>query len=372
MNTLADDETRSMLAGSVQTTLKKLGGLNLSRAIQRNQPGQADTLWQVFAEQGWLGVMVPEDFGGGGLGVKEMAVIAQELGSVGLPSAFAASAVMAAAVLGGGGVDAGAHLEALACGGKRYALAWREADYPEAEDDCAAVCARVEGGLAVQGRKTLIASPENPDHYIATARLDGELALCLLDAKDPGVRGQARRAVDGTAYQTVHLDQARVAQILARGGSAEALHAKAIEYGLLAASAELYGVMSSALKLTLEYMRTRIQFGRPIGSFQALQHRAADMFIQKDLSYSVLGEALDAVDRGVQGRERVAIVARAKARCSDAALRIAKDAVQLHGAIGYTDEYDLSCLLKRAMVLASWLGGGGQNRRTYFRAAHLQ
>jgi alkylation response protein AidB-like acyl-CoA dehydrogenase len=117
-------------------------------------------------------------------------------------------------------------------------------------------------------------------------------------------------------------------------------------------------------------MRTRVQFGQAIGSFQALQHRAADLFVQKDLSDSVLQDALALVEANAPAADRRSAVTRAKARCSDAALRIVKDAVQLHGAIGYTEDYDLARYVKRAMVLASWMGSGTEQRRAYLQAAY--
>jgi alkylation response protein AidB-like acyl-CoA dehydrogenase len=369
-----DHETLTMLADAAKSTLRKLGGMNLARSIQRQDAEAGRSLWKTFAQQGWLGVLVPEELGGSGLGMREMAAIAEELGRVATALPYAGCAVMPGMVLASSGhADGAAHLTALMDGTAHYALAWQEHRFPEQ-------CARA-GNLpatsAVAGRvsgiKYLVVTEGTPDYYIVTAQQEGRPVICLVEAGGRGANGievETQLAVDGTHYQTVVLREAAVASVLAEGHQATASCGRAIEAGTLATSAELYGVMSAALKLTLEYMRTRVQFGRPIGAFQALQHRAADLFIQKDLSYSVLGEALEAVSQDMQGSERQARVARAKARCSDAALRIVKDAVQLHGAIGYTDEYDLGCLVKRAMVLGSWLGNGTAQRRAYFDAIY--
>jgi alkylation response protein AidB-like acyl-CoA dehydrogenase len=123
--------------------------------------------------------------------------------------------------------------------------------------------------------------------------------------------------------------------------------------------------MSRALEMSVDYMKTRVQFGKPIGSFQALQHRAVDLYIQQQLASAALEDSLRALDTEPEPRRRAAIVSRLKARCSDAGVRITREAIQIHGAIGFTDEYDAGLYLKRAMVLAAWLGNGTQHRRRY-------
>lgn len=366
-----DHETRTMLLEAVNATLRKLGGINLAHSLQQRDTQTASRLWSTFAKQGWLGVLVPEELGGSGLGVYEMAAIAEGLGGIAAALPYSGCAVMTSITLAGcGHLEAGTHLTALMEGSTSYALAWQEQAFREQRPIAGTLPTTTLVDGRVSGVKQLIVTDGAPDHYIVLAQENGNPTLCLVAAGATGTLVQTQTAVDGTHYQTLMLREAPVVQVLLAGMPAAFLCDHAIETGTLAASAELYGVMSAALKLTLEYLRTRVQFGRPIGAFQALQHRAADLFIQKDLSYSVLNEALNVVDKDVRDTERQTRVARAKARCSDAALRIVKDAVQLHGAIGYTDEYDLSCFVKRAMVLASWLGNGTAHRRAYFNAVY--
>jgi alkylation response protein AidB-like acyl-CoA dehydrogenase len=119
--------------------------------------------------------------------------------------------------------------------------------------------------------------------------------------------------------------------------------------------------------MSLEYMKTRVQFGKPIGSFQALQHRAVDLYVQKQIASAVLEEALPALDGNPDAVTRAALASRVKARCSEAGLRITREAIQIHGAIGFTDEYDAGLYLKRAMVLSAWLGNAQEHRRRYAR-----
>ena len=123
--------------------------------------------------------------------------------------------------------------------------------------------------------------------------------------------------------------------------------------------------MSRALEMSVDYMKARVQFGRLIGSFQALQHRAVDLYLQQQLSSAVLEESLRSLDADPPPSQRAAIASRVKARCSEAGVRVTRESIQIHGAIGFTDDYDAGLYLKRALVLAAWLGNATQHRRRY-------
>jgi alkylation response protein AidB-like acyl-CoA dehydrogenase len=135
------------------------------------------------------------------------------------------------------------------------------------------------------------------------------------------------------------------------------------------ASAELLGVMNRALEMTLDYIKTRVQFNRPIGSFQVLQHRAADLKIQLELARAAVSHAAGVCDADAPGPQRAAAASLAKARAADAAMLITRQAIQLHGGIGYTDEADIGLFLRRAMVLAASFGTATAHRRRYAAAA---
>ena len=370
----ADHETRGLLRDSVNETLRRLGGIKLARALQNGDESSSRELRRTVTASGWNATLVPAARGGAGLGVAEACIIAEEFGRVALPFPLIACDLLPSLVLSaasdGAGVPAKQPLGRLLEGSARYALAWQESD--RAAADSMGETRADDKSRTITGRKLFVVGGDAADSLIVAARQGDGCGLYLVDAKRAGVSIRTDRAVDGTRYATVELRDAAVVQIVARDGQARALLAAAVELGQVAAGAELFGGMCAALELTLGYMRTRVQFGRAIGAFQALQHRAADLFVQKELSRAVLDEAIVAMDTGGSGGQRHSAVHRAKARCSDAALRVAKDAVQLHGAIGYTDEYDLSLYLKRAMVLASWLGNGTAHRREYFRVAYAQ
>ena len=397
MQGAADTEAGDILRSTVASTLRRLGGTTFARALQRREVDAQARAGSLMAESGWTGVLVPEQFGGSALGVRAAATIAEELGRVALPAPFIARCVLPAVLLARSD-SAEAHaacIAGLASGTLKVVLAHDEATHALERAEMKTTLSGRKNGLVLRGRKTLVAGADSADCFIVAARKGNDTALCLVPADAAGVTCRFEYAVDGTCFGAVEFSDAKVSDVLAVGAHADRLLARAREYALTAASAELYGVMSQALEMTLGYMRTRVQFGRPIGAFQALQHRAAELFVQKALAYSVVQEAIALIESGADSRDELnadsrdgwgadsrdganagsreiaLAVRRAKARCSDAALRTTKDAVQLHGAIGYTDEYDISLYLKRAMVLASWLGNGVVQRREYVRLAHV-
>ena len=194
------------------------------------------------------------------------------------------------------------------------------------------------------------------------------LELHWIGCNAAGLSSRPEARADGSASARLGFDQvsASAATRVASSTCAGAALALALEHAMTAASAELLGVMDSALTLTLEYLRTRVQFGKPIGSYQALQHRAVDLYIQKELSRAALAAAIATLDDPTCTPERRATAASGvKARASQAALAICNEALQMHGAIGFTDEYDLGLYLNRALVLSAWLGNASAHRRRY-------
>ena len=179
---------------------------------------------------------------------------------------------------------------------------------------------------------------------------------------------------DGRASGNLTLKDAVVPKtnLLASPARAKAALTDAVDTTLVVSSAELYGVMGRALDMSVDYMKTRVQFGKPIGSFQVLQHRTVDLYIQQELSTAVLADCLGVLDEEPDAKTRSAAASRVKARCTDAALLITRQAIQLHGAIGFTEDCDVGLYVKRAMTLAAWLGNGTAHRRRYARTEIIE
>ncbi|MCX7381089.1 MAG: acyl-CoA/acyl-ACP dehydrogenase [Alphaproteobacteria bacterium] len=316
------------------------------RALRFQDPGFDPATWKEMCDMGWAALRVPEAKGGSGLGVAEYCALAEELGRGLVPEPFI-GAVTSAALLSGGALS-----EVLA-GDKVILPAWQER--PNSLDTAGDTT--VAGGRA-NGRKAFIPMAAGADGFIVSGR-DG-LALVARDAA--GVSLAIERTQDGGNFGTLTLDNAACTPL--SGDMAEAL-----EEAALATGAYLLGVMDRAFAMTLDYMKTRNQFGRAIGSFQALQHRAADLKIQVALTRASVEAAAVTLDTSVHPAIRQSAVSRAKARAAEAAMLVTRQCIQLHGGIGYTDEADIGLFLRKAMVLSHLFGGAGLHRARFAAVA---
>ena len=369
----AVSEHRALLADSVADFTTR--GTDIARVRRlRGTPQEYDrATWGRMAALGWLGILVPERYGGLGLGLGEMAVVAKGLARALTPEPLAATAVLAATALAAGDNDAlkRDELPLLVSGESQPALAWQE---EAGVLDPAAIQTRAvpfEGGYRLSGTKRFISGAAQADAFLVSAQTSDGIVLLWLPRATAGAGVALEPLADGRSFGTLRLQDALVpkGRVVASGPVAAESLARAFDHGAAIASAELLGVMERSLEMSLDYLKTRMQFGKPIGAFQALQHRAVDLHIQKELAGAVLEEALAALDRGPDAATRAQLASRAKARCADAALKITREAIQLHGAIGFTDDYDAGLYLKRALTLAAWLGHPVWHRRRYARLA---
>lgn len=333
------------------------------RANRFVQPGFDRAGWNEMADAGWLGFVVPEEYGGVGLGFADLALVLIQLGKGLVPAPFVATAVLAARTLAGSDNAAlrAERLPQLVAGAWLPALAWQEA---RASLDVKArqlVCN--DGKL--NGRKAFVPDAGGADAFIVSAAVAGGTALYLVDKDAPGLALEFEQRVDGGFYGHLTFADTPVGAQVAGPERSEALLAAVLDEGRVAASAELLGVMTRALEISVDYLKQRVQFDKPIGSFQALQHKTVDLFILSEVSRSVLLQATALFDGEADATQRAVAASQVKARCSDAALKIGKDAIQLHGGIGYTDECNIGLYLKKAMYLASWLGSASAHRARY-------
>jgi len=322
------------------------------RTLRFTRPGFDPGVWRQMAELGWTGLMVPEANGGSGLGAAELCALAEELGSALVPEPLIPCAVSAlllasveseAATLRGAGA-AGETLAAMLAGEAVVMTAWQEA--------AGALDAPGTPGAA----RLFVPMAAGATHLLLPLREGGRLALFL----EPAGAMETETTQDGGHFGTVV--PAGGVRIEADG---EGMIARALDLGALGTAAYLLGVMERSFAMTLDYLRTREQFGRRIGSFQALQHRAADLRMQVALTRASVEQAARVYDSGAPAAQRAAAVSRAKARAADAAMLVTRQAIQLHGGIGYTDEHDVGLYLRKAMVLAPLFGGAAAHRRRF-------
>ncbi len=362
-------EHSTMLRDSVADFVGRNADVARARTL-RGTPAEYDRgMWRQMAELGWLGILVPERYGGLGLGLAEAAIVAEGLARSLAPEPYAASAVLAVRALDAAGSDALKNklLPQIASGALIAALAWQERAGVLDPIAVETVATPFEGGYRVSGLKRFIAGAAGADGFVVTARTAQGVGLLWVPCDAPGLECRLEPLADGRHFGALSLRDVAVPREHAAAGPAAppAELAGALDDATAIISAELNGVMGRALEMSLEYMRTRVQFGKPIGSFQALQHRAVDLYVQRELASAVLDEALRALDNGADPLTRARWASRVKARCSDAASKITRESIQIHGAIGFTDELDAGLYLKRTLVLSAWLGSAAHHRRRY-------
>ncbi|CAB3678806.1 Crotonobetainyl-CoA reductase [Achromobacter animicus] len=346
------------------------------RQRKRRTPGGERAYWQEIAAVGWLGMSVPEALGGLGLGWHAMAAVLEEAGRAQLPEPLVGAGVLSTALLArinpaGDGTVRDALLQALCTGEKRVGLAWQETEGQlEAGESAGAfgvtVTAR-EGAYVLNGEKRHVVPGADVDGWLVTA--DGETgsALFYLPAGTPGVTVQTHERADGSPACHLTIESAVVGgeALLAREGVLDAVD-EALDYGRLMQSAELVGVARQVLADSVAYLNTRKQFGQTLSSFQALQHRLVDTTLQVELASNSLLDALNAIAAAPDDvKARKAAASRVKARAARAGIDAARLAIQLHGAIGYTDECDVSLYFRSALHLAAWLGNATAHRQRY-------
>ncbi len=368
-------EHRAMLSDSVTNFAR---GVELARVRKLHETkNECDRkVWGQMAELGWLGVLVPEQYGGMGLQLADMAIVAQGLARSLVPEPLAATAVLAARVLADSSNASLKKklLEGLVSGDLLPAVAWQEQAGTLDVSRMEMQAAPFEGGFRVTGSKRFVVGASNADGYIVSANSAQGMQLLWVPKDAAGATMDFDLLADGRQSGTLKLADVAVAKenVINSGQAAAESLARAIDHTAVIASAELNGIMVRSLEITLEYLKTRVQFGKPIGSFQALQHRAVDLYIQQELSSAVLDDVLAVLDNEPDAKTRSAAASRAKARCTDAALLITRQSIQMHGAIGFTEDCDVGLYVKRAMTLAAWLGNGTAHRRRYAKTEILE
>jgi alkylation response protein AidB-like acyl-CoA dehydrogenase len=322
------------------------GDLARVRGLRYQTPGFDKAVWREMAYNGWLGLSLPETQGGAGLGMAEYCALLEVLGAALVPEPFV-PAVLAARLL------SGEHLAAQLAGERLLLPAFQE-HYDSLETQAGAT--RLVDGK-VSGCKLCVPMAGGADGFLVSTT-EG---LALVEA---GARGAAlftAQTQDGGHLGSLVLDDAR-GELLPLDNAALA---DALDEAALGTAAYLLGAAEQAFALTLDYLRTRKQFGQTIGNFQALQHRAVDLKLHLSLWRASLEAAAATCDSAAPVAQRRAAVSRVKARAADASLLVTRQAVQLHGAIGYTDECDVGLFLRKAMTLANLYGSSALHRRRY-------
>jgi 3-oxochol-4-en-24-oyl-CoA dehydrogenase len=337
------------------------------RACRGRHPDFDREVWRKVADLGWLGIALPESDGGLGLGFRELAEVLEPWGAACAPEPLVAAAVLAGrALIHGDGPARADLLERLIAGQLIPALAWADS-----RGEAQPVRATPSAGTLVLDGEARYVVPADADGWLVYARDENDAWLLWVEAHQPGTSIVREPRADGTFAARVSFSGCALPEsaVVATPARADLALSRSLDEGRIALALEMTGTMQRMVELTLEYLRTRVQFGKPIGSFQALQHRAVDLFVACQLARDVARAAAHIADADGDALTLALWAARAKARAADALGRIAREAVQLHGAIGFTDEYALGIYVNRALVHCSWLGSVSAMRRLYSELA---
>jgi alkylation response protein AidB-like acyl-CoA dehydrogenase len=346
------------------------------RVRQLRDSGDADgfsrALWKEMAELGWVGIPFSEKHGGADMGLAELAVVMEALGRGLAPEPFLSTTLLGGRALQLAGSDAqqAEWLPGLVEGEKLLALAQQERRSRYDLFRVATTAERADDDWTIRGEKIQVLDGASADAFVVVARTAGAetdqegISLFLVRAGSGGLSVERQHRVDSRNAALVSFDRA-AAELIGEEGQAADLLERLVDGATVGLCAEMLGSMSEAFERTLQYLKDRQQFGVPIGSFQALKHRAAEIFIQIELSRSCVMAAARALDAG--DAEAPQLVSLAKARCSDAAVLVGNEAVQMHGGIGMTDEHEIGFFLKRARVAEMTFGDAAWHRERWAR-----
>eukprot|EP00435_Cladocopium_sp_Y103_P077643 s1_g1382.t1 len=339
-----------------------------------NELGFAQPTWAAMVEMGWTGILVPEEYGGSDLGYLTFGVVLEELGKQLAASPLFASAYVGATALLLAGTDAqkSSHLPGIVDGSKIVTLAIDEG--PRHAPARTALEAKAQGDKYVLfGSKTLVLEGMSATDFIVVARSSGSvgdaqgLSLFIVSADASGLSRSAMKTMDSRGYAELTFDGVEVSasDLMGPEGQAGEVLEEILDRARAGVGAEMLGVGSQAFEMTLEYLKTRKQFGAVIGSFQALGHRAAELFAAKELARSCGEAALQEID--AQSNSVAKACSLSKAKVGDFLHTMSNQLIQIHGGIGMTDEFDAGLYLKRARVLETLYGNQSYHRDRYAR-----
>jgi alkylation response protein AidB-like acyl-CoA dehydrogenase len=369
MSTLVSTEEEIMLGDAARGFLDQSAPVSHLRGLRDSAATHDAALWSEMAQMGWAGVLIPEDAGGSDMGHAAAGVLARELGKTLVSSPFLSSAVIAATALRQVSDDrASEALKGIASGALTYALAVDEGG--KFNPHATAMKARKDGnGFRLTGTKRFVVDGGFADRVLVLASTDNGLTLFDIPSERAGITRLDTPMIDARNAARVDFDgvEATGDDILGTLDDAMTVLRPALMAGQAALAAELSGLATGAFNMTVGYLKDRKQFGVPIGSFQALQHRAAHLWCEIEVTASAITHAGRVLDQDPDNATLA--VSLAKARATTTAQLAVQEGVQMHGGIGMTDEFDIGFYMKRARVAAEWLGDYGYHAEII---AHLR
>lgn len=336
--------------------------------------GFSRELWSEMAGLGFVGIALPEELGGAGLGFAELGLVLEACGRTLAATPMVSTVLLGAgAILAGGSAAQKSDVLPAVCAGERVLALAHEEGTRHTPYRVATRAAQCEGGYRVSGEKVMVLDGHVADALVVVARTSGApgdrdgLTLFLVQASAAGVERMRTIAIDSRNAARVRFDGVLVGSgdVIGEIDRGADVLDPVLDRARIGLAAEMLGSLGEAFDRTIAYLKVRRQFGVPIGSFQALKHRAAQMACEIELTRSIVLDALRAID---EGRASVPLLASAaKARASDTFVQVAAEAIQMHGGVGVTDELDIGFFLKRARTAEMTLGNASFHRDRFAR-----
>jgi alkylation response protein AidB-like acyl-CoA dehydrogenase len=363
-------EEQEMLRSSARDFLAKEAPMTYVRRMMEDESGHTPELWRKMADLGWMGLILPEAFGGSGLDFVDMVVVLEEMGRVVLPGPFFSTVILAGVAIAEGGSQKQkeTHLPKIADGSLKATLANLEPSGRWDADGIQLQAKPAGGGFTLDGTKLFVPDANVADLFVVAGRAPGTkgadgVSLFLVDAKAAGVTVTMLKTMDQTrklgevVFKGV---QVGADAVLGTAGQGWKLVERVADRAKVGLAAEMCGGAQKVLEMSVEYAKVREQFGKPIGSFQAIQHKCANMLVEVESSKSITYYAAWAVANDVA--EAPLAAAMAKAYTSDAYRHTAGEGIQIHGGIGFTWEHDMHIYFKRAKSSEVTFGDATWNR----------
>ena len=359
------NEEQQSLKDIAREFLQKNAPVTHFREIRdtKNELGYDEALWKEMVDLGWSGILIPEEYGGFDFGMVGMGSIFEEMGKTLTPSPLFSTGVLGASLisLGGNNSQKQSLLPKIVNGSLTTALALEEGNrHSPYSINTKAV--KDGDNFKISGEKTFVIDGHTAGLLIVAARTDGSIddssgiSLFLVDPNSKGIEITKTSMVDSRNAASIQFKDAIVpsSEILGEQNNGAGILEEVLDRAQIAISAEMLGNASQAFDITLEYLKERKQFGAVIGTFQALQHRAAEMYSELELTKSSVIAACNAVDENSNDLKRMASLAKFKA--GETNYLVTNEAVQMHGGVGVTDEYDVGLYMKRARVTEQIFG----------------
>ena len=366
---LSFSEEQEMLWKSARDFLADKCPKTLVREMEEDEKGYVPELWKEMADLGWIGLPFPEQYGGGGFNFLDLVVLLEEMGRACLPGPFISTVVLGGLPIAEWGTEEQKKdILAKVCEGKAiltWALTEPSARY---EAGCVRVKATAEGDdYVISGTKLFVHDANVADYIIVVARTaekanpEEGITLFIVDGKSPGISTVVLRTIAGDKQCELTLDKVKVPKgnILGQVDQGWGMVKKIMEWAALAKAAEMMGGAQQVMEMTIDYAKERMQFDRPIGSFQIIQHYLADMSIDVDSSRVSLHKAAWMVSEGIACTKEISVI---KGWISEAYRRVTAQAHQIHGAIGFTKDHDLELYFRRAKAGELYFGDADFHR----------